>query len=103
MAIQCAITTIQGVELTAAHVNIANPQIIKTRPINATQATATAINIWTFYGNASIYASTGAYQTGNPPIEGFPISCQVDLDKNVLVQAYAALKTNPRLSKVTDC
>ena len=94
MAIQAKITTIQGVSLDTAYINISNPQIIK-------EKTETG-NTYKFCGNACVYVNKEAYDTGKIPAEGFSVVCDLDLTKDLFTQAYTALKTNERLTNVTD-
>jgi hypothetical protein len=102
MAIQCSVTTIQGIPLSTAYINLNNPQIIKTR----TASTATPpvyTNTYSFAANAQIYASQTVYNSGNAiPIEGFSVTCPCDITQNAIEQGYVALKTNARLSNITD-
>lgn len=95
MAIQAKITTIQGVELDTAYINIQNPQIIKQR--------TNGVNSYTFGGNANIYVSQALYAAGNIPVECFGVTCALDLTKTIMDQAYAALKTYNRITNVSDC
>ena len=105
MAIQASIATIQGVSLTTAYINIGNPQISKKKTtIPATDTTpASTSNSYTFGGNAEIYESKASYDAGLIPLEGFPVTCLLDLTKDVFTQAYAELKLSTRLSNVEDC
>ncbi|CQR73293.1 hypothetical protein SOV_50760 [Sporomusa ovata DSM 2662] len=65
MAIQCKITTIQGVSLDAAYINIQNPQIIKTKIED--------INNYSFRGNVCVYANKESYNSNLIPLEVFDI------------------------------
>ena len=95
MAIQAKVTTIQGVSLDTAYINISNPQIIKTK-------TETG-NTYKLGGNACVYVSKEAYDAGKIPLEGFSVVCDLDLTKDMFEQAYAELKKNTRLTDVEDC
>ena len=94
MAIQAKITTIQGVSLDTAYVNIGNPQIIK-------EKTETG-NIYKLGGNACVYVSEEAYDAGKIPVEGFSVVCSLDLTKDMFEQAYTELKKNTRLTEIVD-
>jgi hypothetical protein len=94
MAIKAKITTIQGINLTEAYINIQNPQIQKVK-------TETG-NIYKFGGNACVYASKTAYEAGKIPVEGFSVVCELDLDGNIMEQAYVELANNERLENVTN-
>ena len=61
------------------------------------------MNSYTFGGNAQVYESKASYDAGLIPLEGFPVECPLDLMKDVFTQAYAALKTNTRLTNMEDC
>lgn len=94
MAIQCKITTIQGITLDSAYINLANPQIIK--------AKTEGINTYTIGANACVYVNKDAYDTGKIPLEGFAVTCDLNLDGNALTQAYTALKANSRLQNIVE-
>lgn len=94
MAIQATITTIQGITLPTAYINIADTQITKAKAENG--------NTYNLGFNACVYAGQGAYDAGFPPVEGFGLTCELSLDGNVLTQAYTALKENPRLTDIQD-
>lgn len=95
MAIQCKITIAQGITLESAYINIANPQIIKSKSED--------INSYTLGANACVYACKECYDSGKIPLEGFSVTCDITLDGNVLVQAYTALKLNERLKNIEEC
>jgi hypothetical protein len=95
MAIQGKITTIQGVSLDTAYINIQMPQIIKVKQGDNT-------NKYNISGNVCIYVDSVIYTAGNIPIECFSITCELDLTKNPLEQLYTVLKSNTRLSNITD-
>jgi|GEM_PF-5179327 len=95
MAIQAKITTIQGVTLEKSYINISNPQIQKVKTEEG--------NKYILGANACVYANKQACIDNKPPVEGFSVTCDLDLSKNVIDQAYVALKTNERLSNIVDC
>lgn len=98
MAIQAKVTTIQGVSLDQAYINISNPQITKTK--------IEGVNVYTIGGNASVWASKEYYDSEvqpKVPVESFSVVCELDLTQNPIEQLYAALKVNERLSEVVDC
>ena len=95
MAIKAKITTIQGVSLDTAYINIGNPQIIKEK--------TEAGNIYKLGGNACVYVNKEAYDNSKIPVEGFSVVCDLDLTKDLFTQAYAELKKNTRLTDVEDC
>lgn len=133
MAIKCKITTIQGITLENAYINIQNPQIIKvkteiqipvvrnensTPPVSEEVIThdeeiiipvdgemkivTTGVNSYTLEGNVCVYVNEESYNAGKIPIEGFSVSCDLNLDENPLAQAYKALKLNGRLENIED-
>jgi hypothetical protein len=95
MAIQCTITTSQGISLESAYINIQQPQIIKDKTEDG--------NSYSLAGCAYVYASKEAYDTGKIPLEGFAVTCDLDLEINPLTQAYAVLSQNERLENVEEC
>ena len=100
MAIQAKIQTIQGVILETAYINLANPQISKVK--------TDGVNSYKLGCNACVYASKEYYDAKilakeTPiPVEGFSVTCALDLSKNVLEQAYAELKLSTRLEDIVD-
>jgi hypothetical protein len=95
MAIQAKITTIQGLTLETAYVNIQSPQITKEK--------IEGINSYSIGGNTCIYASKATYDAGKIPVEGFSVVCELDLTQNPIEQLYVQLKLNERLSEMEDC
>ena len=95
MAIKATITTIQGLNLTSAYINLQSPQIIK--------AKIEGITTYKLGANACVYADKAAYDAGRIPVEGFSVVCELDLAQNVLEQGYAELKASARLTEVEDC
>ena len=114
MAIQAKIQTIQGITLETAYINLANPQISKVKtevitPIEDSIAvTTTIVNSYNIGANACIYSNKEYYDAKilakeTPiPVEGFSVTCALDLSKNVLEQVYTELKLNPRLEDIVD-
>lgn len=94
MAIKATITTIQGLNLTTAYINLQNPQIQKVK-------TETG-NAYKFCANACVYADKPAYDAGKIPVEGFSVVCDIDLAQNIMEQGYAQLKLSERLSDIED-
>ena len=94
MAIKSTITTIQGITLPQAYINLSSPQIQKVK-------TETG-NTYKLGANACVYASKSAYDEGKIPVEGFSVVCEIDIAGNVIEQGYAQLKLSDRLSNITD-
>lgn len=94
MAIQAKITTIQGVTLEQAYINLASPQISKVK-------TETG-NEYTISANACVYASKDAYDAGKVPVEGFSVSCDLNIESNALSQLYAQLTLSDRLENIAE-
>ena len=105
MAIKPTITTIQGIQLTQAYINLQSPQIQKIKTIIPASETEPESTVTTYRlgANACVYASKEAYDAGKIPIEGFSVVCEIDLEQNLYEQGYTALKQNPRLSEIVDC
>jgi len=105
MAIKSTITTIQGINLTSAYINLQNPQIQKVKTIIPATETEPESIVTTYKlgANACVYADKDAYDAGKIPIEGFSVVCDIDLEQNVYEQGYTALKQSPRLSEIVDC
>lgn len=101
MAIQAKIQTVQGCSQEQAYINIGTPQIKKEKQPDGT-------NKYTIGTNANIYSSQAYYDAcilakETPiPVEGFSVTCVLDLESNVLKQAYAELKLNTRLSNISE-
>ena len=96
MAIQCKITTIQGVQLDTAYINIQCPQILKAKQEDGT-------NKYVFGGSACVYVCKECYEDNKIPIESFSVSCDLDINDNMFNQAYDELKKNERLEEAVDC
>jgi len=109
MAIKCKITTVQGLELDMAYINIQSPQIMKvkteviTPATDTDRATTVSTNAYKLGCNACVYVNKDAYDAGKIPIEGFSVMVdQLDLNANVLTQAYDQLKLNERLTNIVE-
>lgn len=100
MAIKAKTTTIQGVILETAYINLANPQIskVKTDGVNSYNIGANAC----IYSNKEYYDAKILAKETPIPVEGFSVVCELDLSKNVLEQAYTELKLSTRLEDIVD-
>jgi hypothetical protein len=96
MAITASVTTIQGIVLQNAYINLQLPTITKTKNIEGN-------NIFILSANPYIFADKAAYDAGKIPVEGIDLSCEIDLTKNVFEQGYSALKSNARFTNCADC
>jgi len=102
MAIQAKITTIQGITLETAYINIQNPQIQKVVTEHEVNPATETVNTFKITGNACVYISKEAYDTGKIPIEGFSVISDLNLDINPYTQAYAQLALNERLENIVE-
>lgn len=104
MAIKAKVELENGVVLTEGYINIQKTNIYKHKIV---YENGEEVNNFTAEATINLYANQTAYEQNKPPALTYDqvFKCEIDSDKNILSQAYDAVKLNEQLiiSNVEDC
>lgn len=100
MAITAQHTTSQGVDLSAAYVNVVNARINKSVVSVEGQD---PVNAYSLQFDAAVYASAQSFQAGLPCVDTATYCTKYEPAQGPFASAYEYLKTLPEFADAVGC